>query len=230
MTCDPLVNDCSTLSIRPASRTNIKVQCIIWESTIIASLMKKLGRGVPWKRAFTEIKTKLWSVDNIRWTEVRARDAAAARLQVSSSSFMASFSCTFSFSCSHRLATSASMLHSYQATRPFRQCGVREEYEWGITFRPILYFMFRCLIVKLWLCGCQSFIKESYYYYYYYYWINDCAAQPPSLQFPTVIPLGHAPTQWTPRSSVSSCRLIFTTRLLFYQSYWHLLTLCAFYC
>jgi len=34
-----------------------------------------------------------------------------------------------------------------------------------ITFRPILYFMFRCLIAKLLLCGCQSFIKESYYYY-----------------------------------------------------------------
>jgi len=24
--------------------------------------------------------------------------------------------------------------------------------------------------------------------------MNDCAEQPPSLQFPTVIPLGHAPT------------------------------------
>ena len=61
-------------------------------------------------------------------------------------------------------------------------------------------------------------------------WINDCAAQPPSLQFPTVIPLGHAPTHWTPWSSVSSGRLIFITRLLFHQSYWHLLTSCAFYC
>ena len=27
--------------------------------------------------------------------------------------------------------------------------------------------MFRCLIAKLLLCGCQSFIKENYYYYYY---------------------------------------------------------------
>ena len=27
-----------------------------------------------------------------------------------------------------------------------------------------------------------------------YEWINECAAQPPSLQFPTVIPLGHEPT------------------------------------
>ena len=61
-------------------------------------------------------------------------------------------------------------------------------------------------------------------------WINYCAAQPLSLQFPTVIPLGHAPTQWTLWSSVSSGRLIFITRLLFYQSYWHCLTSCAFYC
>ena len=35
--------------------------------------------------------------------------------------------------------------------------------------------MFRCLIAKLLLCGCQSFIKESYYYYYYYYCVKTYA-------------------------------------------------------
>jgi len=79
-----------------------------------------------------------------------------------------------------------------------------------------LIFLF---IFVLW----QSCVLSTVVLISEYEWINDCAAQPPSLQFPTVIPLGHAPTQWTPRSSVSSGRLIFITRLLFYQSYWRVL-------
>ena len=35
--------------------------------------------------------------------------------------------------------------------------------------------MFRCLIAKLLLCGCQSFIKESYLLTYHGYVSNDAS-------------------------------------------------------
>jgi len=55
------------------------------------------------------------------------------------------------------------------------------------------------------------------------WWRNESEYFPSLFCFPSFYFLSH----FLRLPSVSSGRLIFITRLLFYQSYWHLLTLCA---